>query len=194
MLNRKRFWFFTVVLALAFVLGAATLSAVLAGPPSPTAQDKPPRDQPGRERGPQGQRDSGERRQRPTGAPEQPGSGPERRGPAGTGAVPAAADRRAGVDAPPGPASPYPRPEGRPPDRGGGAEPHPGGGPAAQDGAATRPDAGVAGGEPPADGAQDDRYFANCTHARRAGAAPLYRGEPGYRDKLDKDGDGTACD
>ena len=27
-----------------------------------------------------------------------------------------------------------------------------------------------------------------------AGAAPLYRGEPGYRAALDPDGDGIACE
>lgn len=37
-------------------------------------------------------------------------------------------------------------------------------------------------------------YFANCDAARSAGAAPLYRGEPGYRAELDRDGDGKACD
>lgn len=36
--------------------------------------------------------------------------------------------------------------------------------------------------------------FANCTQARRAGAAPIRRGEPGYRPKLDRDGDGVACE
>lgn len=37
-------------------------------------------------------------------------------------------------------------------------------------------------------------YYANCTEARAAGAAPIYRGEPGYARKLDRDGDGIACD
>lgn len=37
-------------------------------------------------------------------------------------------------------------------------------------------------------------YYANCTEARAAGAAPMYRGEPGYRSGLDRDGDGIACD
>lgn len=36
--------------------------------------------------------------------------------------------------------------------------------------------------------------YANCTEARAAGAAPLYRGEPGYAPKLDRDGDGIACE
>ncbi|GAA3274170.1 hypothetical protein GCM10020218_019590 [Dactylosporangium vinaceum] len=37
-------------------------------------------------------------------------------------------------------------------------------------------------------------YYTNCTEARQAGAAPLYRGEPGYRKALDRDGDGVACE
>lgn len=37
-------------------------------------------------------------------------------------------------------------------------------------------------------------YYANCDAARAAGAAPLHRGEPGYRAALDRDGDGTACE
>jgi type IV secretory pathway VirB10-like protein len=37
-------------------------------------------------------------------------------------------------------------------------------------------------------------YYANCTAARAAGAAPLLRGEPGYRAALDRDGDGSACE
>ncbi|MEZ2121612.1 excalibur calcium-binding domain-containing protein [Corynebacterium sp. CCM 9203] len=37
-------------------------------------------------------------------------------------------------------------------------------------------------------------YFANCGEARAAGAAPLYAGNPGYSRKLDRDGDGIACE
>ena len=37
-------------------------------------------------------------------------------------------------------------------------------------------------------------YYANCTEAKAAGAAPLYRGDPGYRAKLDRDHDGIACE
>ncbi|PRZ13949.1 excalibur calcium-binding domain-containing protein [Laceyella sediminis] len=37
-------------------------------------------------------------------------------------------------------------------------------------------------------------YYANCKEARAAGAAPLYKGEPGYASKLDRDGDGVACE
>lgn len=37
-------------------------------------------------------------------------------------------------------------------------------------------------------------YYKNCSAARAAGAAPLYRGQPGYRSSLDRDGDGIACE
>jgi hypothetical protein len=37
-------------------------------------------------------------------------------------------------------------------------------------------------------------YYANCSAARSAGAAPLYRGDAGYSSKLDRDGDGVACE
>lgn len=37
-------------------------------------------------------------------------------------------------------------------------------------------------------------YYASCADARAAGAAPLYRGQPGYRPGLDRDGDGVACE
>lgn len=40
----------------------------------------------------------------------------------------------------------------------------------------------------------DAPYYANCTAARAAGAAPLYRGQPGYRPAMDRDGDGVACE
>nr|WP_225536073.1 DUF1524 domain-containing protein [Tsukamurella tyrosinosolvens] len=36
--------------------------------------------------------------------------------------------------------------------------------------------------------------YANCSQARAAGAAPLRRGDPGYSTKLDRDGDGIACE
>jgi len=38
------------------------------------------------------------------------------------------------------------------------------------------------------------KYFANCSAARAAGAAPVYRGEPGYARRLDRDGDGVGCE
>lgn len=37
-------------------------------------------------------------------------------------------------------------------------------------------------------------YYANCSAARAAGAAPLYVGSPGYSSDLDRDGDGVACE
>ncbi|WP_380176908.1 excalibur calcium-binding domain-containing protein [Kineococcus sp. DHX-1] len=37
-------------------------------------------------------------------------------------------------------------------------------------------------------------YYANCAAARAAGAAPILEGEPGYSSKLDRDGDGVACE
>ena len=37
-------------------------------------------------------------------------------------------------------------------------------------------------------------YYANCSAAKAAGAAPLYRGQPGYSSSLDRDGDGVACE
>jgi len=37
-------------------------------------------------------------------------------------------------------------------------------------------------------------YFANCSEARAAGAAPIRRGDAGYSSKLDRDGDGVACE
>ncbi len=43
--------------------------------------------------------------------------------------------------------------------------------------------------EPPA-----EAYYENCDAARAAGAAPLLRGEPGYRSGLDRDDDGVACE
>jgi len=36
--------------------------------------------------------------------------------------------------------------------------------------------------------------FANCTEARAAGAAPVHRGDPGYSSRIDRDGDGVACE
>ncbi|WP_262107497.1 excalibur calcium-binding domain-containing protein [Arthrobacter sp. Marseille-P9274] len=37
-------------------------------------------------------------------------------------------------------------------------------------------------------------FYANCTAVRAAGAAPIYAGDPGYSRKLDRDGDGVACE
>ena len=46
-------------------------------------------------------------------------------------------------------------------------------------------EAGLASADPP---------YANCAAARADGAAPIYEGDPGYRDPLDRDGDGVACE
>jgi len=48
---------------------------------------------------------------------------------------------------------------------------------------APAPDAGAA-----------DVHYSGCAAVRSAGAAPLHRGEPGYRPGLDGDGDGIACE
>jgi|GEM_PF-2848144 len=36
--------------------------------------------------------------------------------------------------------------------------------------------------------------YGNCAQARAAGAAPIYRGQPGYAPWLDADHDGIACE
>ena len=41
---------------------------------------------------------------------------------------------------------------------------------------------------------QQNVYYPNCTAVKAAGAAPLYQGQPGYNHKLDRDGDGVACE
>ena len=50
--------------------------------------------------------------------------------------------------------------------------------------------------EPPAqpEPAAQQAYYSSCREAKAAGAAPLYRGDPGYRSGLDRDGDGVACE
>ena len=37
-------------------------------------------------------------------------------------------------------------------------------------------------------------HYKNCEEAKKAGAAPLRVGDPGYRSGLDRDGDGIACE
>lgn len=37
-------------------------------------------------------------------------------------------------------------------------------------------------------------YYPNCAAVKAAGKAPLHRGDPGYSSKLDRDGDGVACE
>jgi hypothetical protein len=41
---------------------------------------------------------------------------------------------------------------------------------------------------------QPGDYWTRCAEARAAGSAPIYAGEPGYRDGLDGDDDGIACE
>ena len=42
--------------------------------------------------------------------------------------------------------------------------------------------------------AADPVYYSGCNEARAAGAAPIYRGQPGYRPEMDGDDDGIACE
>lgn len=37
-------------------------------------------------------------------------------------------------------------------------------------------------------------YYKNCAAAKAAGASPVRRGDPGYGNHLDRDGDGVACE
>ena len=37
-------------------------------------------------------------------------------------------------------------------------------------------------------------FYPDCAAARRVGAAPIHRGQPGYDAKKDKDGDGMVCE
>jgi hypothetical protein len=37
-------------------------------------------------------------------------------------------------------------------------------------------------------------HWSGCNDARAAGTAPIYEGEPGYREGLDGDSDGIACE
>lgn len=46
----------------------------------------------------------------------------------------------------------------------------------------------------PAASSVGSTYFANCSAARAARAAPVLRGRPGYSRKLDRDGDGVGCE
>lgn len=40
----------------------------------------------------------------------------------------------------------------------------------------------------------NDVYYVNCSEARANGAESIREGEPGYREELDRDGDGIACE
>ena len=46
----------------------------------------------------------------------------------------------------------------------------------------------------PAQPAMDETYYASCDEARSAGAAPINRGDPGYRSALDPNDNGIACE
>jgi hypothetical protein len=61
------------------------------------------------------------------------------------------------------------------------------GGPAAESAPPAVPEA-------PVPAVPADVHYRNCTAAREAGAAPLHRGDPGYRDAMDRDADGVACE
>jgi len=41
---------------------------------------------------------------------------------------------------------------------------------------------------------QPGDQWGGCNDARAAGTAPIYRGEPGYREDMDGDRDGQACE
>ncbi|WP_369135786.1 DUF1524 domain-containing protein [Modestobacter sp. I12A-02662] len=43
-------------------------------------------------------------------------------------------------------------------------------------------------------GTSTQQPYPDCAAARAAGAAPLHRGDPGWSDAMDGDGDGTACE
>ncbi|MEC5192215.1 MULTISPECIES: GmrSD restriction endonuclease domain-containing protein [unclassified Arthrobacter] len=47
---------------------------------------------------------------------------------------------------------------------------------------------------PAAPAAPAEAFYANCSAARAAGAAPLLVGQPGYREQMDGDRDGVACE
>lgn len=46
----------------------------------------------------------------------------------------------------------------------------------------------------PLKGRSGSVYYPNCDAARRAGAAPVRRGQPGYGPHLDRDNDGVGCE
>lgn len=48
--------------------------------------------------------------------------------------------------------------------------------------------------EPKPEPEPDSVYYKNCAAARAAGAAPVYRGDPGYAKHLDRDGHGIGCE
>jgi len=49
-------------------------------------------------------------------------------------------------------------------------------------------------GSSPDTSAEPKVFYPNCAAARAAGAAPMNYGDPGYREDLDGDDDGIACE
>jgi len=37
-------------------------------------------------------------------------------------------------------------------------------------------------------------YYSGCNEVRALGKAPIHAGQPGYREEMDGDGDGIACE
>jgi hypothetical protein len=44
------------------------------------------------------------------------------------------------------------------------------------------------------DAVEKSIHYNGCNAVRAAGKAPLYRGDPGYGEHMDGDGDGIACE
>jgi hypothetical protein len=174
-LNHTRFWFFTAVLVVALALAAAMLGAVSAGPAPVARRPDPPAAGPEPPEGP---------------APLTAAPAPSGRTGNGAGA---AGRPEPGSAAEDGPATPpgaqaLPGPSAGAGERSGRTA----GGGRAHNAAPTGPQAGGRGTTAPEEG-EDGVVYRNCGQARRAGAAPLHRGEPGYSAELDRDGDGVAC-
>lgn len=101
--------------------------------------------------------------------------------------TPASSFQAAAVVAQPAPARPAPAPA---PAKPAPAQPAPAPAPAKPAPAQPAP----APAQPAPAPAQPDVTYKNCSEVRAAGKAPLYRGQPGYAAKLDRDGDGIACE
>ncbi len=65
---------------------------------------------------------------------------------------------------------------------------------AARQAADTAPRGFVDTGQQQESSGQSNVYYRNCTAAHDAGAAPVYRGDPGYGNHLDRDDDGVGCE
>ena len=44
------------------------------------------------------------------------------------------------------------------------------------------------------DAVEQSVHYSGCNEVRAAGKAPLHRGDPGYGEHMDGDGDGVACE